>query len=252
MERPRDRENCTGNNKAIRRTTEGAEGDELNFEQNQPLLPFLPLAYTRWYRTISRNITFACLSFHDVPFNLIVFLPLQEGAGNRRVIVLLRSVRHTESSRNIFLPPLSVSWYMIFYIYRIFDLLNLIRDSFNFEIKKKIIKRFVSMDWLSLKIVITVVSMRCVRCFDWKYAPCALEWQIICLNNIPGVMYRIQYIPKFVWISNCDADYTIHSTMLINSWPGKCANPNFPPLNTIKTKICVTPALRLSHIFALG
>lgn len=104
------------------------------------------------------------------------------------------------------------------YIYRIFDLLNLIRDSFNFEIKKKIIKRFVSMDWLSLKIVITVVSMRCVRCFDWKYAPCALEWQIICLNNIPGVMYRIQYIPKFVWISNCDADYTIHSTMLINSW----------------------------------
>lgn len=50
--------------------------------------------------------------------------------------------------------------YDVLYIYRIFDLLNLIRDSFNFEIKKKIFKRFVvSMDRLSLKIVITVASI---------------------------------------------------------------------------------------------
>lgn len=96
MERPRDRENCTDNNKAIRRTGVGFGG------MNWTHAAGTPYHHHSWYRPICSNITLACLSFATVPFSPIVF-----GEPRSRIIVG-RSFASTVQSRN---ARLSTRWY---------------------------------------------------------------------------------------------------------------------------------------------
>lgn len=88
MERPRDRENCTGNNKTIRQTRR-AERDELNPRRtNLPQLVSPPSGMLSPTDTTDKSKYYIRLFIlRDVPFNLIVFLPEEVGTRSSRIIV---------------------------------------------------------------------------------------------------------------------------------------------------------------------
>lgn len=70
MERPRDRENCTGNNKAIRRT-KGPKGMNWTWSKTNPL-PSFPSAYVDITHDKSKYYI-RLFILPDVSFNPIVY-----------------------------------------------------------------------------------------------------------------------------------------------------------------------------------